>query len=287
MNNGAIVELSGSEGIDFIQRISTNDVSKLEVGGMKRTVLANERGRIIDVVSLFRRDQESLMLVGQGIDPQQLISWLEKFIIMEDLRTNDLTSSYVMFILFSDETIDEAGAAPALPSDFILLDESNASGNLFRLVCPKDGHSLALDWLRRSGFVEVGVEGLDEFRIRHTIPWYGKELTEQYNPLEAGLGALVDWTKGCYIGQEVIARLDTYKKIQRSLVRLKLSAIPSEIPSPIFSGSSEVGTITTTTTLMAPESLALGYMKVAFLGSEGGNLRTGREKEIDVEILNH
>ncbi|HTY35474.1 MAG TPA: hypothetical protein VMH23_00080, partial [Bacteroidota bacterium] len=106
MSNRAIVELRGSEGIDFIQRISTNDVSKLEVGGMKRTVLANERGRIIDVVSLFRRSQESLMLVGQGIDPQQLKSWLEKFIIMEDLRTNDLTYSYIMFILFSDETID-------------------------------------------------------------------------------------------------------------------------------------------------------------------------------------
>ena len=53
------------------------------------------------------------------------------------------------------------------------------------------------------------------------IPAFGKELGESYNPLEAGLMPLISFTKGCYIGQEVVARLNTYDKVQKSLVGLR------------------------------------------------------------------
>ncbi|MEK7729006.1 MAG: folate-binding protein YgfZ, partial [candidate division KSB1 bacterium] len=63
-------------------------------------------------------------------------------------------------------------------------------------------------------------------RILQGIPMVEHELTEEYNPHEVGLYSLINFEKGCYIGQEVVARLDTYQKVQRQLVGVKLDAEP-------------------------------------------------------------
>ena len=77
--------------------------------------------------------------------------------------------------------------------------------------------------LVETGLTPLGQEAYQAVRISHGVPEYGRELGEAYNPLEAGLIGVLDFEKGCYIGQEVIARLDTYQKVQRSLVKLRLS----------------------------------------------------------------
>ena len=60
----------------------------------------------------------------------------------------------------------------------------------------------------------------NSFRIKNMIPICGREVNNLYNPLEIGISHMIDFDKGCYIGQEVIARLDTYDKVQRKLMIL-------------------------------------------------------------------
>jgi folate-binding protein YgfZ len=62
----------------------------------------------------------------------------------------------------------------------------------------------------------------DYVRVSNGVPIAGRELTADVNPLEAKLHHLIDFDKGCYVGQEVIARLDTYDKVQRELIRFTL-----------------------------------------------------------------
>ena len=69
----------------------------------------------------------------------------------------------------------------------------------------------------------MGMMTWEALRIKAGVPVYGREMGESYNPLEAGLIGAIDFEKGCYIGQEVIARLDTYDKVQKILVSLKVS----------------------------------------------------------------
>jgi len=64
---------------------------------------------------------------------------------------------------------------------------------------------------------------MDAVRVRYGVAAYGQEMGDAYNPLEAGLIGSIDFGKGCYIGQEVIARLDTYHKVQRHLVMLRFA----------------------------------------------------------------
>ena len=73
------------------------------------------------------------------------------------------------------------------------------------------------------GALTMGMEAYEALRVGLGAPSYDRELSEAYNPLETGLWGSISFTKGCYIGQEVIARLDTYQKVQKHLVSLSFS----------------------------------------------------------------
>jgi folate-binding protein YgfZ len=70
----------------------------------------------------------------------------------------------------------------------------------------------------------VGEEAYNIFRVEQGLPIAPNELNDEYNPLETALDELIDFNKGCYIGQEVIARLQTYSKVQKKLVGLRFNS---------------------------------------------------------------
>jgi folate-binding protein YgfZ len=77
------------------------------------------------------------------------------------------------------------------------------------------------------------------------VPSYGKEITTDSNPLEVHLRTQMNFTKGCYVGQEVIARLDTYKKVQRKLCRVRVAGtLRSQERYRILFEGEEVGRLT-------------------------------------------
>ena len=76
------------------------------------------------------------------------------------------------------------------------------------------------------------------FRIKNLIPKSGNEIIDSYNPLDLGLERLIDFSKGCYVGQEVIARLDTYKKVQNIMHMIKVDDIDSNMRGTKITSSS-------------------------------------------------
>jgi folate-binding protein YgfZ len=258
-----VLKLVGSESLDFMQRISTNDVASLKVGQSRQTVLTNEKGRIIDVVSIQRTTDSQLMLLSQSRDASQLVSWIEKYIIMEDIRIEEVTSSLTQYLIYGFDVDDEGRFTSFLPREATLLSEEFGIPRLVQVVGPRELGELIEQALASAGAVRQTFEEFEEYRILIGIPGYGTELTLQYNPLEANLGKLISWTKGCYIGQEVIARLETYKKVQRNLVSLGMSEVPGLLPIPFQDEDGEAGVITSATKIASTgEIRGLGYLKV-------------------------
>jgi folate-binding protein YgfZ len=111
-------------------------------------------------------------------------------------------------------------------------------------------------------------------RIQHAVPLYGQEMGDAYNPLEAGLIGSIDFHKGCYIGQEVIARLDTYQKVQKRLVRLRFSPeAPVSPGAALEDNGHEVGKVTSVSSIPTTgELIGLGYVRTASL-AVGANLQ--------------
>ena len=109
----------------------------------------------------------------------------------------------------------------------------------------------------------AGELALEVARVRSGIPAAGTELTDSYNPLEAGLRSAVSFDKGCYIGQEVVARLNTYDKVSRRLVGMVIPADALTVAgeTPLYRGDKQAGVITSVAGLKGVETVALGYTK--------------------------
>lgn len=260
-----IVLMSGREGLDLLQRISTNDLSPLKSGGKVQTILTNDKGRIVDVVSAFPRGVDNILLVGSNPSRSVLKGWIEKFVIMEDIIVSDVTSDFYQLILFRLEPNSEDSQL-YVGGDFLY--EKWGATTLLKLVGEAVSHDSAVRKLSDRG---IGTElpGLfEQYRISEGIPVFPYELSTSYNPLEAGLESMVSWTKGCYVGQEVIARLDTYHKVQRRLVRLRLDRHPGELPTAIRCGTNEAGVLTSASNKSDDEGvIGLGYIRTGFLGA--------------------
>jgi folate-binding protein YgfZ len=131
----------------------------------------------------------------------------------------------------------------------------------------------AEEWRRRlleggrgAGLRSVGHEAYEAARVEGGFPAWESELSEEVNPLEAGLNASIHWNKGCYIGQEVIARLDTYHKVQRHLVGLRLAgeAAPPLPGSTVLAGGQAAGLLTSVAWSPALGGIiALAYLRTA------------------------
>ena len=119
-----------------------------------------------------------------------------------------------------------------------------------------------------AGAVEVNSDNFELFRILHEIPGSDCEYGDHANPIEAGLFSLIDFDKGCYVGQEVIARLDTYSKVQRSIKVLESNS-PLAKGAKLTSGSILAGVVTSSSLLASSDGryLSLALVRKAFCNS--------------------
>jgi folate-binding protein YgfZ len=225
---------TGADALELLHRLSTNDLISLSTGQSAMTVLTSERGRVIDVLNVAVVADGRLLLLSESADPNPAIEWIEKFTILEDAELSDVSQELVQFSLIGPA----AGGVTAKvfgystnPGEVMSVDSPVAGAvlvgsewdNLPRVDVVVPGAAAGTMWnlLMAAGARPAGEIAFTAARVAHGLPVVGAELTEDANPLEAGLKRLISFTKGCYIGQEVVARLDTYDKLQRRLVALE------------------------------------------------------------------
>ncbi|PKB81511.1 MAG: hypothetical protein BZY88_06215 [SAR202 cluster bacterium Io17-Chloro-G9] len=274
------LKATGADGLDLLNRLSTNKVIDLEPGQGAPTVLTTDRGRILDVISVISLDDYLLLTTSPGLQ-QPIIDWLDKYTIMEDLTVEDVTEDTTMMALLGPDSQAALAAATGLALGDLEPFHSRAVavagrpvsligqplGALpgFALVLAPEDAPPVWERLTALGACPMGVDAYEAVRVRYGVPVHGQEMGDSYNPLEAGLIGSIDFAKGCYIGQEVIARLDTYKKVQKRLVSLRFS--PDTAPSAgadLQEEGKPVGTVTSAIKIpTTEESIGLGYVRSA------------------------
>jgi len=213
------------------------------------------------------------------------MSWIEKYIIMEDIKIDDLTSLFKQFLVFGQNVISKKDFAEGLHPKSIAYEETWGISELWRVLTPRETEQDIRQRLFDRGFFSMTNEAFEEYRILRGVPIVPNELSALYNPLEANISSLVSWTKGCYIGQEVIARLDTYKKVQRNLVRMVMGETPMSLPVPFFGKEGEAGTITSAVMVAAGrECRGLGYLKATQIVNGGDFFFFKKERKIALRI---
>jgi folate-binding protein YgfZ len=262
-----IIQFSGKDILDFLNRVSTNALLAVKMYDKINTLFLNEKGRFIDRTTFIPLEDRSL-LIGSSDRENRLLSWLNKYIIMEDIKAEDFSGKYALIDIIGPQT--ESFLTMILGKEISISDEKrirrfdvdgftfysflNLEGNavkFFRFLIEKERLLDFIDYLVGIKSVfdlsVVGKNAFDFFRIENLIPIYPNEINDLSNPYEVNLINEVNFTKGCYIGQEVIARLNTYSKVKRKLVKVKLiqEIFNSEPFTIVDDNSNQVGEITT------------------------------------------
>ncbi len=232
-----IFRMEGADRLDLLGRLSTADLSRLKPGATAQTILTSEKGRIVDLLDVIVMD-DRLIVISSLEDPVPAIEWIEKFTIMDDVQVYNMSEDLDLVAIYGDATskITQNLLGTDLPqsglyaegtfgeSSLTLLRGDNLNGpfSAFLLVEREESGRL-VDQIVEEGGVVMDEETLRVMRIEAGRPSAPHELGLQHNPLELGLVSLVSFTKGCYIGQEVIARLDSYDKVKNRLIGVRIT----------------------------------------------------------------
>jgi len=261
----------GAEHLDFLQRLSTNDTLGCAVGAGLRTIFCDPRGRIVEVVELCRISAEQTAgFVAPG-RATSLIDWLERYHFGELIESHDESEEGQQLEIIGARaaqmcadvlSIDAAGMPPfsLLPHASQLALRIDAGGHPGIRLWGTDLTSCRRD-LIAAGAVPLGQETVEQLRVEWGVPG-AAELTLEHNPWEAGLDDAIHMGKGCYTGQEIIARLDAYHKIKQRLVGLRL-AEPVPAGATVVVAGNTVGRVTSVAQSFEFGPLAMAYVRTA------------------------
>ncbi len=275
VHNG-FLQIEGPDRIDFIQRQTTNDINSLATGQVITTILVNPNARILDVFNLFiDRDEGKLGLISLPVYAGNTTRFLQSRIFFMDnvtiTDTSHITGQIILGGNLAGKILSSIGVDPApglaqvvfgtiADVPVYVLGEKALQKSGYRIVFPLESRELIETRLLEAGSAPLAIDCYHVLRIEAGIPVAGAELVDAYTPLEAGLESAVSSTKGCYTGQEVIARQLTYDKVTRHLVGLRLDNIVDPGVSVSVEGK-QAGTITSSTISPRFGPIALAYMK--------------------------
>ncbi|MBW4643091.1 MAG: folate-binding protein [Goleter apudmare HA4340-LM2] len=292
------IRVSDEDRLRFLHNQSTNDFQSLKPGQGCDTVMVTSTARTIDLVNAYVLDDAVLLLVSPN-RREFLMQWLDRYIFFADkVQLTDVTDETATFSLLgpgSDAIIEKLGAGAIIGQplgNHLLVNGvhvavgSGLAAPGYSLILPATDKEKVWQQILALGAVELSDRTWDMLRILQGRPAPEFELTDDYNPLEVGLWQTISFNKGCYIGQETIARLNTYKGVKQYLWGIRLSA-PAEVGTVITVGEEKVGKLTSYTET-TDGYFGLGYIRTK-AGGVGLKVKVGEvEGEVvDIPFVSH
>ncbi|MDQ3889224.1 MAG: hypothetical protein M3312_01575 [Actinomycetota bacterium] len=238
----SFVRVTGPEAEDYLQRMVSNDVAALAHGDSCEALLLTAKGRVIAPLRVLRRgDEDFLLLTEPGLgEPVRSHLLRFRFAARAAIELEEHTS----YLVLGEESRPPDGAL-ALPTD----DYGVPAFEVLDVPSPE-------------GVPELDREELERMRIEARTPRFGKEIDDRVLPAEAGLvERAVSLTKGCYPGQEPIARLHYRGHANRTLRVLRLEGEPPSPDAEVRHGDRVVGRVTSAARANGG-AVALAYVRV-------------------------
>jgi folate-binding protein YgfZ len=236
LSSHGLVEVSGNEAVQFLNGLITNDVKALDEGAWMLAAFPNVQGRLIAFARVLRHSGNLFLFDTEAATHRALFKTLERFTLAGDFHVRDRTGETVLLSVQGARAAQLIGAT--LGEEAARLERGRVhtaqwDGQRLSLIrathTGEDGFDLFLDaeqayglWdaLASGGAVGLGFDALETLRIEAGQPRYGIDMDESNVVLETGLDEAVSYTKGCYIGQEIIARIHWRGHVAKRLAGL-------------------------------------------------------------------
>ncbi|MEM8612249.1 MAG: folate-binding protein [Cyanobacteria bacterium P01_H01_bin.105] len=254
------IRVTGADRLRFLHNQTTNAFEQLSPGQGCETVFVTSTARTVDLASACVDDDSVMMMVSPGM-AEQLISWMDRYIFFADKVTlNDQTNTTFAITLLGPESDQlltklelpqpDAGTCshilahwPDANTEIQIVRDTGLGLPGYTLIGPTIHRTALKNWLIENQIAVLSPQEWEVLRIRQGRPMPGQELTDKDNPLEAGLWHTISFEKGCYIGQETIARLNTYQGVKKQLWGFKLGKLVAPDVSLKLDGT-QVGNLT-------------------------------------------
>jgi folate-binding protein YgfZ len=279
------LSITGRDHLNFLQRMTTNDFETLKSGMGIESIFTEAKGRIIDLGVFYHYEGTTLCILSPN-STQNMCDWLDKYTFSEEMTLNNIEAQSEMIEVLGPEAekvissvfqIDIEKFMPhqllessQTPPDSWLCVRPFGRHNGVRIIVNSEDASHLWRQLETTGAIPVGETSWNSARIELGIPANPNELNKNHNPWEAGLGSAISLEKGCYVGQEIIARLEAYKKIKKNLWGILFDGGVTPKPgTKIKVNGKFAGTITSSSS-----SSRTGVIAIAYISKEYWHMET-------------
>lgn len=258
------VGVTGADRQTFLNNFCTNDVQRLVPGASCEAFFTDVKGKIVGHRQISCREEEMVVIGVPGQAPR-LIDHLDRYVIRDDVQLRD-TSGERAYLLLASERIADFGAGAAdsragrSPAP-IAWDLLGPRSTYLLETAPSHVASL-MHWFVERGAVVCSAAAFETIRIEAGTPLFGVDFDERNLPQEVGRDEqAISFTKGCYLGQETVARIDALGHVNQRLVGVRYDG--SDVPLPgteLTDAGQAVGRVTSATLsprLRAPLALAM------------------------------
>jgi len=294
--------ISGSEAVMFLNGLITNDMKTLAVNTWMPAVFPNVQGRLLAAVRVIHRE-DGFLIDTESATRDTVVKLLERFTLAGDFRLADLTQNTallsiqgaqapeIMAAIFG-ETPANLGRDAAASVDWqgkqvTIIRATHTAEDGFDLFVDASEVETLRDAFIKAGAQPIGNDTVETLRLEAGIARYGIDMDETNVVTETNLDEAVSFTKGCYIGQEIIARIKYRGHVAKKLAGLTLEGEVSVASgAKIFSvDDKEIGRVTSAA--FSPRlnrTIALGYVKYDYLAPGTGVKVVAGEEQIAGEV---
>ena len=271
------IEMTGSDRVRFLHNLCTNDIQSLQVGYGCEAFVTSIQARIVGHVLVFAT-KDSLVINTVPAQYEKLSAHLDHFRIIDDIQFHDRTQEWNEVLLSgprAQAVLRELSYWPEDWSEPSLLEHQEiqigtVNGWLRKVEFTGcDDYLLSsperrplVESLLKAGVNPVGTDAFEALRLEAGYALYGPDISEANFPQEIGRdGSTISFSKGCYLGQETVARLDAYGHVNKHLVSLTIDGeVCPEMSAPLFREDKEVGRLTSVAYSPEKGIVALGYV---------------------------
>jgi glycine cleavage system T protein len=298
-SHGAVLEVTGRDRVAFLQGMLTNDLKALASGQGCPAAFLDARGKVQALLTVLILE-DRLLLTLNGVSAEKTLQALDKFLISEKAYFRDVSVETALYMVAGPKAAAVIGrltGEPPLSAPWAHA-ERRIGETKVRVVTGGGETGEAEAWLyapsaagetvwraileagKPEGLRPVGVTALDVLRVEAGVPWYGHDVDETVLLPEIPLEPYVSYTKGCYIGQEVVARVKYRGHVNRSLTGLTFDG--DRVPrhgAVVEKDDRQVGSVTSAVRSFAlNRPIALAYVRREYL--EPGTALTVKDNDL-------
>ncbi len=231
------IRAAGEDRKRLLHAMTTNHIEQMQPGQSLYAFFLNAQGRILADAWIWC-GEDHLLLDVEPETRRKVYEHLDRYIIADDVTLEDVTET-------TAEIAVEGPQAAAAPRRGVVIEASSTGQPGFRMIVPAGEKPELLEELRAAGLVEASPEEARTVRIENGVPRYGEDITESQIVHETRQLHAVHFSKGCYLGQEIVERVRARGQVHRMLYPIRVEAqTPPAAGEKVFSGGAECGVIT-------------------------------------------